>query len=136
VDDLNWERRRYKGLQGYGASKVAQLLTVWEFADRLAGSGVTINAVHPGEVRSGIGMNNNWLYRLYKRYVLWWVLKDPAISGQAIYYLAAAPEMAEGSGRFFNLTIDEKPAAHALDRELGRRIWRISEAMTGLERMD
>ncbi len=136
VDDLDWERRRYKGLQGYGASKVAQLLTVWEFADRLAGSGVTINAVHPGEVRSGIGMNNNWLYRLYKRYVLWWVLKDPAISGQAITYLAAAPEMADVSGRFFNLTIDETPAAHALDRELGRRVWRISEALTGLERMD
>jgi len=46
--DLNWEHRRYTGLQGYGASKIAQLLTVWEFADRLKGSGVTINAMHPG----------------------------------------------------------------------------------------
>ena len=35
LNDLNWERRHYKGLQGYGASKVAQLLTVWELADRL-----------------------------------------------------------------------------------------------------
>ena len=49
LDDLNWERRRYQGLQGYGASKTAQLLTVWELADRLQGSGVTINAMHPGE---------------------------------------------------------------------------------------
>jgi NAD(P)-dependent dehydrogenase (short-subunit alcohol dehydrogenase family) len=39
LDDLNWERRRYKGLKGYGASKVAQLLTVWELADRLKGLG-------------------------------------------------------------------------------------------------
>ncbi len=61
LEDLNWEKRRYRGLQGYGASKTAQLLTVWELADRLQGSGVTINAIHPGEVRSNIGMNNGLL---------------------------------------------------------------------------
>jgi NAD(P)-dependent dehydrogenase (short-subunit alcohol dehydrogenase family) len=136
LNDLNWERRRYKGLQGYGASKVAQLLTVWELADRLKGSGVTINAVHPGEVKTNIGMNNELLYRLYKRYLIWWMLKEPEISGNAIYYLAAAPEMAEVSGRFFNLTIDEKPAPHALDRSLGKRVWKISEELTGLAALD
>jgi NAD(P)-dependent dehydrogenase (short-subunit alcohol dehydrogenase family) len=136
LNDINWERRRYKGLQGYGASKVAQLLTVWEFADLLKGSGVTINAMHPGEVRTNIGMNNGPLYRWYQRYLIWWVLKDPIISGHAIYYLAAAPEMASVSGRFFNQTIDEKPAPHALDRAVGKRIWIISEALTGLSRAD
>jgi retinol dehydrogenase 13 len=131
-EDLNWKKRRYRGLQGYGASKTAQLLTVWELADRLQGSAVTINAMHPGEVRSNIGMNNGLLYRWYQRYLLWWVLKDPEISGNAIYYLAAATEMAAMSGKFFNQTIEEKPAAHALDRSVGRRIWSISETLTGL----
>jgi len=130
--DLNWERRRYRGLQGYGASKTAQLLTVWELADRLEGSGVTINAMHPGEVSTNIGMNNGLLYRWYRRYLLSWMLKDPAISGNAIYYLASAPEMANVSGRFFNLTIDETPAAHALNRTVGKQIWRASEQLTGL----
>jgi len=132
LSDLNWERRRYKGLQSYGASKIAQMLTVWEFADRLYGTGVTINAVHPGEVKTNIGMNNELAYRLYKRYFLWWMLKDSKISGEAIYYHAAAPEMEKVSGRFFNLTIDEKPAAYALDRSLGPKIWAISEELTGL----
>jgi NAD(P)-dependent dehydrogenase (short-subunit alcohol dehydrogenase family) len=132
LNDLNWDRRRYKGLQGYGASKVAQLLTIWELADQLQGSGVTINAVHPGEVKTHIGMNNNLLYRLYQRYFLRWFLKNPVISGRAIYYLAAAPEMAAVNGRFFNLTIDEKPAAHALDRALGKQVWTVSEKLTGL----
>jgi retinol dehydrogenase 13 len=132
LEDLNWDRRRYKGLKSYGASKVAQLLTVWEFADLLNGSEVTINAMHPGEVRTNIGMNNGLFYRLYQRYILWWLLKDPVISGESIYYLAAAPEMAAVSGRFFNLTIDEKPALHALDRSLGKRVWKISEQLTGL----
>ncbi|NMB67258.1 MAG: SDR family oxidoreductase [Chloroflexi bacterium] len=130
--DLNWERRRYRGLQAYGASKVAQLLTVWELADRLQGSGVTINAVHPGEVKTNIGMNNELFYRLYNRYFIRWFLKDVAISGNALYYAAAAPKLAQTSGIFFNLTIPEKPAAHALDRELGKKVWKISENLAGL----
>ena len=132
LNDLNWDRRRYHGLQSYGASKVAQLLTVWELADRLKGTGVTINAMHPGEVRTNIGMNNGLLYQWYQRYLLWPTLKDPRISGEAIYYLAAAPEMAAVSGRFFNLTIDEKPASHALDRAIGKQVWKISETLTDL----
>ena len=130
--DLNWEKRRYKGLQGYGASKTAQLLTVWELADQLNGSGVTINAMHPGEVRTNIGMNNGLLYQWYQRYFLGRILKDPVISGNALYYLAAAPEMEGVSGRFFNLTIDEKPAPHAVDRIMGKKIWEISQSLTGL----
>jgi NAD(P)-dependent dehydrogenase (short-subunit alcohol dehydrogenase family) len=132
LEDLAWDRRRYRGLQGYGAAKTAQLLTVWELADQLKGSGVTINAMHPGAVATNIGMNNGWLYRSYQRYLLFPLLKSPKISGEAIYYLVAAPEMAEVSGRFFNQTIEEKPAAHALDRALGKRVYEISENMTGL----
>jgi len=132
INDLNWCKRRYKGLQGYGASKVAQLLTVWELADQLQGSGVTINAVHPGEVKTNIGMNNGPLYRFYQLHIIAGLLKDPVISGNAIYYLAAAPELAGVSGQFFNLTIPEKPAAHALDRELGKKVWKISEDLAGL----
>ncbi len=132
LDDLAWAKRRYRGLQGYGAAKTAQLLTVWELADRLQGTGVTINAMHPGNVRTMIGMNNGRIYQWYQRYLLWPILKDPVISGEAIYYLAAAPEMAEVNGRFFNLTIDEKPAPHALDRSLGKRVWKASEELAGL----
>jgi retinol dehydrogenase-13 len=133
LNDLNWNRRRYRGLQSYGASKVAQLLTVWELADRLKGTGVTINAIHPGGVRTNSGMNNGLLYQWYQRYLIWPTLRNPRISGEAIYYLAAAPEMATISGRFFNLTIDEKPAVHALDRALGKQVWQVSEVLTGLE---
>jgi len=133
LDDLTWKKRPYIGLLGYGASKTAQLFTVWEFADHLQGSGVTINAMHPGAVRTNIGMNN-WLpYRLYNRYILRHFLKDPEISGSAIYYLVAAPEMEKVNGKFFNLTIEEIPAPHALDRKRGRKVWSVSEQLTGLE---
>lgn len=131
-NDLNWERRHYTGLRGYGASKTAQLLTVWELADRLAGTGVTINAMHPGSVRSNIGTNNGWLYRTFKRLVIDRTLVDPEVAGRAIHWLAADPALEGVSGRFFNLTIDERPARHALDRALGRQVWELTEKLTGL----
>ncbi len=132
LKDLNWEHRPYIGLRSYGASKVAQLLTTWEFADLLKGTGVTINAMHPGDVKTNIGNNNGPLYRWFLHNVTWHTLKDPVISGEALYFLAAAPEMSGVSGRFFHLTIDEKPAPPALDRAVGKQIWRISEELTGL----
>ena len=132
INDLDWKRRHYTGLRGYGASKTAQLLTVWELADRLEKTGVTINAVHPGDVRTNIGNNNGWLYRLFTHHVTWLFLKDARISGDALGYLASSPDMEGISGRFYNLTIEEKPAPHALDREMSKRIWEASMKMTGL----
>ena len=132
VNDLNWKRRPYHGLWSYGASKVAQLLTTWELAEQLDGSGVTINAMHPGAVQTAIGMDNGPIYRWYRHHVVNRFLKDPAIAGEALYYLAAAPEMAQVSGRYFNLTTDEPPASYVMNRDVGKRIWSISEALTGL----
>jgi len=55
LNDLDWGRRRYRGLQGYGASKTAQLLTVWELADRLKGTGVTMPVEEPlGWLKGGV----------------------------------------------------------------------------------
>lgn len=135
LDDLNWARRPYRGLKGYGASKVAQLLTVWELADILDGTGVIINAMHPGAVKSNIGMDNGPLYTLSQRLFVRPFLRKTEISGDAIFYLAAAPEMQNISGKFFNQTVEENPMPHAMDRKLGKRVWQISEKLTGLPEM-
>lgn len=131
LDDLAWEKRHYTGLRRYGAAKTAQLLTVWHFAELLQGSGVTINAMHPGAVKSNIGSNNGPLYRWFKDRIMSRTLGDPVVSGQAIHYLATAPELEQTSGLYFNLTHPEKPAPHALDREVGRRVWEESLRLTG-----
>lgn len=132
-DDLNWEKRHYTGLKAYGASKTAQLMTVWEFADMLENTGVTINAMHPGDVKTNIGQNNGWLYRLFSHYVIGRFLKNPAIAGNAIYYLSADSAVSHSSGRFYHLTIEERPAKHALDRETGKKIWDLSVLMTSVD---
>ncbi|MBN2850891.1 MAG: SDR family NAD(P)-dependent oxidoreductase [Erysipelotrichaceae bacterium] len=134
IDDLDWKKRHYTGLRGYGASKTAQLLTMWEINDRLKDTGVTINAMHPGDVKTHIGSNNGFLYRMFSKFVIQPSLRDPIISGKAIYYLVADPALRNVSGKFYHLTIEETPAKHALDRELGKRVYEESLRLTGLSR--
>ncbi|WP_423189842.1 SDR family NAD(P)-dependent oxidoreductase [Alkalibacterium sp. f15] len=136
VKDLNWEKRIYTGLRSYGASKTAQLLTVWQLAEELKGTGVTINAMHPGAVRTNIGKNNGRLYRWFLHHVTWHFLKEPKISGEAIYYLASSSELSNVSGAFFNLTIEEIPAKHAMDPKKQEKIWELSLKMTGLTKKE
>jgi NAD(P)-dependent dehydrogenase (short-subunit alcohol dehydrogenase family) len=132
LDDLHWQKRRYTGLKGYGASKTAQLLTLWEIDDELKETGVTINAMHPGDVKTNIGKNNGWLYRLFRRLFVDPMLGDPKVSGESIYFLVADPAMSDVSGKFFHLTIEEKPAKHALDRDKGNVIYSLSKDLTGI----
>jgi len=132
IQDLDWKKRHYTGLRGYGASKTAQLLCTWELHDRLIESGVTINAMHPGDVKTNIGQNNGLLYRAFSKLVIQRVLKDPKISGEAIYYLIAEPSLEKVSGRYYHLTQDAKPAKHALDRELGKLVYLKSLELCGL----
>ncbi len=132
INDIHWKKRIYTGLRGYGASKTAQLLTVWEIHEQLKDSGVTINAMHPGDVKTNIGQNNGLFYRLFSKYFISLILKDPKISGEAIYYLVADKEMDEVSGKFFHLTIEEIPANHALDKDLQKEIYALSMQLTGL----
>ncbi|QMS85222.1 SDR family NAD(P)-dependent oxidoreductase [Candidatus Xianfuyuplasma coldseepsis] len=130
IHDVDWHKRLYTGLRGYGASKTAQLLTVWELADQLHGTNVTINAMHPGAVKSKIGSNNGLLYRIFNTLFTQPFLKDPKVSGNALYYLGTAPELETVSGRFFNLTNEEIPAKHARNRDLGKKIYELSIQLT------
>ena len=132
ISDLKWEKRPYIGLRAYGASKTAQMMTVIRLAEELKRTDVTINAMHPGAVKTAIGSNNGWLYRAWMKWVIAPTLKDPKISGEAVYYLAAAPELANTSGRYFNLTIDEKPMPHVFDDKKAEAVWSLSHTLTGL----
>lgn len=133
LDDLAWKHHHYTGLRSYGASKSAQLLTMWELNDRIQGSGVTINAMHPGDVRSNIGQNNGWLYRLFSKLVIQPMLKDAEVSAKAIYTFMADPEKETVSGHFYHLTLEEVPAKHAMDRTLSPKVFERTCQLTGID---
>jgi len=127
LKDVNWRKRPYIGLFAYGAAKIAQLHTATLLAQRLQGDGVDVNVMHPGAVQSNIGMNNGIFYRLYKKYILRWFLKDTSHAADAIYYLVAEPKLQGVTGKYFNLTIEEKPAWYSVKPNLSWQVWEQSE---------
>lgn len=133
LDDLDWSKRRYSGLKSYGSAKLAQLQSMLCFEEYFRGSGVTINALHPGAVKTETGQENGRLYKWWKKNFLDKTLKPAAISAEAIYYLGVSKEVEAASGKFFNLTTPEEPAPPALDREIANRVWEISIKMGNLE---
>jgi retinol dehydrogenase-13 len=132
LDDLNWEKRRYSGLNSYGSAKIAQLLSMIVFNELFQNTGVTINAMHPGAVKTDTGQENGPVYRWVKRNFLDKILKSPEISAEALYYLGVSKEIETVSGKFFNLTTEEKPSPPALDKEVAYELWNKSLELTGL----
>ncbi len=133
IDDINWERRRYSGLKSYGAAKNAQLLSMLVFNELLRGSGVTINAMHPGAVRTESGKDNDPVYKWVKKNIYDKMLKSPEISAEALYYLGVSKEIEDISGKFFNLTTLEEPAPPALDKEVANQLWGLSIRLAKLD---
>lgn len=133
LDDLNWDKRRYSGLKSYGSAKLAQLLTMLVYSEYFKSSGVTINAMHPGAVRSDTGRENGPVYRWIKKNIFDKTLRSAEISAEAIYFLGASDEVDGITGKFFNLTTQEEPAPPALDMEAAYEIWAKSIEMTGVK---
>jgi retinol dehydrogenase 13 len=123
LDDLNWEKRRYSGLKSYGSAKLAQLLSMIIYKEHFHNTGVTINAMHPGAVKTETGLENGPVYKWFKRYFIDKTLKSPEISAEALYYLGVSKETEGVSGKFFNLTTEEEPAPPALDEEVAYDLW-------------
>jgi retinol dehydrogenase 13 len=132
LDDLNWEKRRYSGLKSYGSAKLAQLLSIIVFNEHFQKTGVSINAMHPGAVKTDTGQENGPVYRWFKRNFIDKSLRSPQISAEALYYLGASKEIEAVSGKFFNLTTEEEPAPPALDKEVAYELWEKSLELGGL----
>jgi NAD(P)-dependent dehydrogenase (short-subunit alcohol dehydrogenase family) len=133
-DDLQWEKRKYRGMQAYAASKLANVLFTLELAQRLAGTRVTVNCLHPGVVATNIfaGLGGNagkWALMLLRPLLL-----SPAAGAKTAVYLAAAPEVANVSGRFFERRREAKLLPHACDADAARRLWNVSEALVARAR--
>ena len=129
LNDLQNEQR-YRALRVYAQSKTANLLFTQELARRIAGSGVSANALHPGGIRSNLGRSEGKALEAVRKLVGLF-LKSPEEGARTSLYLACSPEVEGVSGRYYAKCRERTPAAHARDPELARRLWERSEALTG-----
>lgn len=126
LNNLQFERGGYAGLKAYGSAKTAQLLSMHQFAQLFKGSGVTINAMHPGMVATNTGNENHAFYRWYKKHVIDRYSQSPKVSAEALYYLGVSPDLSGVTDCFFNLTTQESLAPQARDMEMAELLWPVS----------
>jgi NAD(P)-dependent dehydrogenase (short-subunit alcohol dehydrogenase family) len=141
LDDLNWERRRYRAWGAYSQSKLANLLFVLELERRLtaAGSAPRAVAVHPGYAATNLqGHTGNPVANLAGA-VGNRLIAQSATMGALPTLYAATADVAGGTyigpDGFQNLRGHpsvNSPAARALDGGTARRLWDLSEQLTGV----
>ena len=132
--DLQSERER-RAMRVYGRSKTANILFTRELARRLAGSGVTVNAVHPGAVATRLGRGHGLLLDAVQRLVTLF-MRSPERGADTVVHLASSPELARTSGAYFADRRERTPAPHARDEGVARRLWDASESLTGVRYLD
>ncbi len=134
LNDLDWKKHHYSGLKGYGSAKTAQLLSMITFSKYFENTNVTINSMHPGNVKSNMGENNGSLYKFFKHRIVSPSSRSPEISAKALYYLGVSDDIANENGNFYNLTTKEIPAPHALDEEMAWKLWEKSLDICGFKK--
>ncbi len=127
LDDLQ-ARHGYAGMKVYGRSKLANVLFANELARREGGTGVTSNSLHPGVVATGFGRNDPGWFRVLvtigKPF-----LSTPEKGARTSIHVAAAPELAGVTGRYFKDRREAAPAPFARDEAVQRRLWELSERL-------
>ena len=131
-DDLQSEKR-YRGMQVYGQSKLANILFTLELARRLADSAVTANSLHPGTVRTGYGGDGDTRgFLAFGIKIASPFFLSPAKGARTSVYLASSPDVEGISGQYFVKCKPKRPRSWAQDPEAARRLWQVSEELVGL----
>ncbi len=129
-DDLQ-AQNRYRAFRAYGASKLANILFTRELARRLEGTGVTANCLHPGFVDTSFTAGNGALGWVFRRMASLFAI-TPEKGAQTSIYLASSPDVAGVTGAYFDKCRQKTPLPAAQDDQAARRLWEVSEQLTGL----
>ena len=124
-------KRGYNPMRAYGRSKLANLYFTYELARRLDSTGVTVNAMHPGFVHTNMAANNGWLVRLFLPLIHRNSL-TPEQGASTAVYLASSPDVETVTGKYFVREREVASDPVSYDEAAARKLWEISEEMTGL----
>jgi NAD(P)-dependent dehydrogenase (short-subunit alcohol dehydrogenase family) len=113
--------RGYGPMRAYTQSKLAQVMFTFELAERLRGSGVTVNALHPASL-----MDTRMVRETFGR-----SMSTVEEGAEATVRLAVSPELEGVTGRYFEGTREGRADPQAYDEEARKRLWTLSEELCG-----
>lgn len=127
-EDLQGEHKKHRFMGLYGDSKLALMLTSYEFSRRLEGTGVTLNTVHPGVVNTNLGVDRS----KPKKGIVRRFFKKPEKGAETSIYLASSPEVEGITGKYFINKQEQKSSEDTYNETFAKKLWDISIEMVGL----
>ena len=113
--------RGYDAMRAYSQSKLAQVMFTFELAERLSGTGVTVNALQPASLMDTKMVHDTFGY----------TMSTVEEGAEAVVRLAVSPELEGVTGRYFDGTREGRANRQAYDLQARRRLWALSEELCG-----
>lgn len=115
----------------YAVTKLMNLLFTYELARLLKGTGVTANALHPGAIATRL-LADYMKVPLVGAALSRTFGASPEQGADTVVYLAAAPGVERVTGKYFTNRQETKSSPASYDEGAARRLWEVSERLTGL----
>lgn len=125
------EKGLYIGWNVYARCKLASVCFTYELARRLEGSGVTVNAIHPGLVKTGMGKTSGWLLRAVFQVVDLFAV-TPHLGAKGIVNLAVNPALEAFNGQYFSGMKIVRSSPTSYNPSIARQLYEISAKVTGV----
>jgi NAD(P)-dependent dehydrogenase (short-subunit alcohol dehydrogenase family) len=113
--------RGYDAMRAYSMSKLAQIMFTFELAERLSGTGVRVNALHPASLMDTKMVQDTFGY----------TMSTVEEGSEAVVSLAVSPELEGVTGRYFDGTREARANRQAYDPQARDRLWVLSEELCG-----
>jgi NAD(P)-dependent dehydrogenase (short-subunit alcohol dehydrogenase family) len=130
-DDLGY-RQGYGIVKAYSRSKLANVLYMRDLSRELAGTGVTVNALHPGMVSSDIWNGAPWYAKPALAVLKRLKMITPEEGGQRLAYLATDPTLSNVTGKYFQNNQIQTPSELAQNDAIAERLRNVSDQLVGL----
>jgi len=134
LDNL-YDESSFSAFGTYGETKLANILFTYELAHQLEGTGVTVNALHPGFVATSFGHNSSGIMSNLIKIAQRFAARTPEQGAETMIYLSSSPDVKGVTGKYWSNKKSSKSSAISYDRDQQQRLWEVSEDITGLEQV-
>ena len=125
-------KKGYFGIKAYARSKLANILFTYELARRLEGTGVTVNALHPGHIATDIWKTNFGVIGPALKRIMGLFSLTPEEGAENSIFLASSPEVEGIHGKYFIKNEPAQSSSTSYDEEIASRLWKLSSELTSL----
>lgn len=121
--------QNYTAMRAHAQAQLANVMFTYELARRLGGTGVTVNCLNPGAVRTKIAQDMGGWFGLMARIARPFA-QTPEQGAETSLYLATSSEVEGISGKYFEKKKEKPTSQKSYDRVVTQRLWQVCAELT------